>query len=72
MLRFVEFLDFASGLERLVDFAAPVELGAPCDDSYTEPMSNIRKVIARSMVASLSTMAQLTLEDGRCLRETAQ
>ncbi len=40
--------------------AAPVELGVPCDDSYTEPMSNIRKVIARSMVASLSTMAQLT------------
>ena len=40
--------------------AAPVELGAPCDDSYTEPMSNIRKVIARSMVASLSSMAQLT------------
>ena len=39
---------------------APVEIGAPCDDSYTEPMSNIRKVIARSMVASLSTMAQLT------------
>lgn len=39
---------------------APVELGAPCDDSYTEPMSNIRKVIARSMVASLSNMAQLT------------
>ncbi len=40
--------------------AALVELGAPNDDSYTEPMSNIRKVIARSMVASLSTMAQLT------------
>lgn len=40
--------------------AAMVELGAPCDDSYTEPMSNMRKVIARSMVASLSTMAQLT------------
>ncbi len=40
--------------------AAAVELGAPCDDSYTEPMSNIRKVIAKSMVASLSTMAQLT------------
>ena len=40
--------------------AAPVELGVPCDDSYTEPMSNIRKVIAKSMVASLSTMAQLT------------
>ena len=40
--------------------AAPVELGVPCDDSYTEPMTNIRKVIARSMVASLSQMAQLT------------
>ena len=40
--------------------AEPVELGVPVDDSYTEPMSNIRKVIARSMVASLSTMAQLT------------
>ena len=40
--------------------SAPVELGVPCDDSYTEPMTNIRKVIARSMVASLSTMAQLT------------
>ena len=40
--------------------AAPAELGAPCDDSYTEPMSNIRKVIAKSMVASLSNMAQLT------------
>ena len=40
--------------------AAVVELGVPCDDSYTEPMSNIRKVIAKSMVASLSTMAQLT------------
>ncbi len=41
--------------------AAPaVELGVPCDDSYTEPMTNIRKVIAKSMVASLSTMAQLT------------
>jgi len=43
-----------------VAVAAAVELGVPCDDSYTEPMSNIRKVIARSMVASLSTMAQLT------------
>ncbi len=39
---------------------APAEPGVPCDDSYTEPMTNIRKVIARSMVASLSTMAQLT------------
>ena len=40
--------------------AAPVELGVPCDDSYTEPMSNMRKVIAKSMVTSLTTMAQLT------------
>ena len=40
--------------------AAAVELGVPCDDSYTEPMSNMRKVIAKSMVASLTTMAQLT------------
>ena len=40
--------------------AAAVELGVPCDDSYTEPMTNIRKVIARSMVASLTNMAQLT------------
>ena len=40
--------------------AAVVELGVPCDDSYTEPMTNMRKVIAKSMVASLSTMAQLT------------
>ena len=41
--------------------AAPaVELGAPVDDSYTEPMSNMRKVIAKTMMTSLSTMAQLT------------
>lgn len=40
--------------------AAAVELGVPVDDSYTEPMSNIRKVIAKAMVSSLSTMAQLT------------
>lgn len=41
--------------------AAPaVELGAPVDDSYTEPMTNMRKVIARTMMTSLSTMAQLT------------
>ena len=39
---------------------AAVELGAPNDDSYTEPMSNIRKVIAKQMVLSLSSMAQLT------------
>ena len=45
---------------------APAEKAAPAaaDDlrAYTEePMSNIRKVIARSMHASLSEMAQLTL-----------
>ena len=37
-----------------------VELGVPTDDSYTEPMSNMRKVISKSMVLSLSSMAQLT------------
>lgn len=41
-------------------FSAPVELGTPVDDSYTEPMSNMRKVIAKAMMTSLSTMAQLT------------
>ncbi|MBR0464190.1 MAG: 2-oxo acid dehydrogenase subunit E2 [Clostridia bacterium] len=40
--------------------AAAVELGAPVDDSYTEPMTNMRKVIAKAMMTSLSTMAQLT------------
>ena len=40
--------------------AAPVELGKPVDDSYTEPMTNMRKVIARTMMTSLSSMAQLT------------
>ncbi len=40
--------------------AAPVALGAPVDDSYTEPMTNMRKVIAKAMMTSLSTMAQLT------------
>lgn len=40
--------------------APAVELGAPVDDSYTEPMTNMRKVIARTMMTSLSTMAQLT------------
>ena len=52
------------GAEAAVE-AAPaaveaVELGAPVDDSYTEPMTNMRKVIAKGMVTSLSTMAQLT------------
>ena len=40
--------------------APAVALGAPVDDSYTEPMSNIRKVIAKAMMTSLSSMAQLT------------
>jgi len=40
--------------------AAPVALGTPVDDSYTEPMTNMRKVIAKAMMTSLSTMAQLT------------
>lgn len=40
--------------------APAVELGAPVDDSYTEPMSNMRKVIAKAMMTSLSSMAQLT------------
>ena len=39
---------------------AAVALGEPVDDSYTEPMTNMRKVIAKAMVTSLSTMAQLT------------
>ena len=40
--------------------AAAVELGVPVDDSYTEPMTKMRKVIAKNMMTSLSTMAQLT------------
>lgn len=40
--------------------AAAAELGVPVDDSYTEPMSKMRKVIAKNMMTSLSTMAQLT------------
>ena len=43
--------------------AASVASGAavaPEEDSYTERMSNIRKVIAKSMTLSLSSMAQLT------------
>lgn len=47
--------------------AAPVSAAAPArvlpagEDSHTEKHANIRKVIARSMQASLSQMAQLTL-----------
>ena len=40
--------------------AAAVEVGEPNDDSYTEPLPNIRKVIARTMHSSLANMAQLT------------
>ena len=40
--------------------AAAVEVGVPNDDSYTEPLPNIRKVIARTMHSSLANMAQLT------------
>ncbi len=38
--------------------AAP--LGVPGEDSYEEPLSNMRKTIAKAMTTSLSTMAQLT------------
>ena len=40
--------------------AAPVAATAPVVATYTEKHSNIRKLIAKSMVNSLSTMAQLT------------
>lgn len=41
--------------------AAPAATsGAPVEDSYVEPLSNMRKIIAKSMTASLSSMAQLT------------
>jgi len=45
-----------------VQAAAPVKVSDPADfKAYTdEKMSNIRKVIAKNMVNSLSTMAQLT------------
>ncbi|MGI6238470.1 MAG: dihydrolipoamide acetyltransferase family protein [Christensenellales bacterium] len=35
-------------------------IGALADDSYTEPMSNMRKIIGKSMTTSLATTAQLT------------
>ncbi len=41
--------------------AAPAEAVAPVADYVDEKLPNIRKVIAKSMHASLSTMAQLTL-----------
>ena len=40
--------------------AAPAAAAAPESDTYTEPMPNIRKVIARAMLGSLTSMAQLT------------
>ena len=39
---------------------APVAPAAPLADTYEEPMTNMRKVIAKAMIQSLSTMAQLT------------
>ena len=39
---------------------AATSADAPAEDFYEEPLTNIRKVIARSMSASLSSMAQLT------------
>lgn len=62
--------DFLAGRLTVVEEAAPVEEAkaaasvAAADDfrAYDEePMSNVRKVIAKSMHASLSEMAQLTL-----------
>ena len=40
--------------------AASAAAAAPESDTYTEPMPNIRKVIARAMLGSLTSMAQLT------------
>ena len=41
--------------------AAPVPISVPPETEYEEvPLSNIRKVIAKGMTASLQTMAQLT------------
>lgn len=40
--------------------AATAPIGVPNDDSYEEPLTNMRKTIAKSMVQSLSSMAQLT------------
>lgn len=48
----------ASAASKPATTKVPVEAGP---ESYTEKHSNIRKVIARSMYASLSQMAQLTL-----------
>lgn len=39
---------------------APAAAASPEEDTYTEPMTNMRKVIARSMMTSLSTIPQLT------------
>lgn len=55
-----EKAEAAKPAETAVVEAVPVELGKPVDDSYTEPMSNMRKVIAKVMMTSLSSMAQLT------------
>ncbi|MCQ2456505.1 MAG: 2-oxo acid dehydrogenase subunit E2 [Clostridia bacterium] len=50
--------------EEVAEAAAPAAAAVPATDfrAYTEtPMSNVRKAIARNMCASLTEMAQLTL-----------
>ena len=58
----VTLADLQAKPEAAAPAAAPAaaSVGVPNDDSYTEPMTNIRKVIARSMTSSLANMAQLT------------
>ena len=58
--------DITAGIPSTEQAAAPasIPVSAPVSaagESYTQKHSNIRKVIARSMQASLSSMAQLTL-----------
>ncbi len=52
--------DLARPAEAAAPAATPVASVAAQEDTYTEPMSNMRKVIAKSMALSLSSMAQLT------------
>ena len=51
----------AAGSASVAAPAAPAEVAAPVADYEEVPMTNIRKVIAKSMSASLTEMAQLTL-----------
>jgi len=60
----VSITDITKGSVQEAPAAASAVVSAPAasgPESYTEKHSNIRKVIARSMQASLSQMAQLTL-----------